>query len=51
MGKKKKQREEMIQNQHSDYTKPAEYKILKKKTIKDYFAFVKSVDRSTPASK
>ena len=31
MGKKKKQREEMIQNQHSDYTKPAEYKILKKK--------------------
>ena len=34
MGKKKKQREEMIQNQHSDYTKPAEYKILKKKTIR-----------------
>ena len=38
MGKKKKQREEMIQNQHSDYTKPAEYKILKKKTIKELIA-------------
>ena len=28
MGKKKKQREEMIQNQHSDYTKPAVQVVL-----------------------
>ena len=38
MGKKKKQKEEMIQGQHNDYTKPAEYKILRKKTIKELIA-------------
>ena len=38
MGKKKKQREEMIQGQRSDYTKPAEFKFLKKKTIKELIA-------------
>lgn len=31
MGKKNKQREEVIQNQHNDYTKPEEFKILKRK--------------------
>ena len=35
---KKKQKEEMIQGQHNDYTKPAEYKILRKKTIKELIA-------------
>ena len=38
MGKKNKQREEVIQNQHNDYTKPEEFKILKKKTIKELIA-------------
>ena len=35
MGKKDKQREVEVQKQHSDYTNPNEYKILKKKTIKE----------------
>jgi len=35
MSKKDKQREIEVQQQHNDYTKPNEYKILKKKTIKE----------------
>ena len=35
MSKKDKQKEVEVQKQHSDYTKPNEYKILKKKTIKE----------------
>ena len=35
MSKKDKQREVEVQKQHSDYTNPNEYKILKKKTIKE----------------
>ncbi len=35
---KRKQEEEKLQNQHNDYTKPDEYTILKKKTIKELIA-------------
>ncbi len=35
MSKKSKQQEKELKNQHNDYTKPDEYKILKKKTIKE----------------
>ena len=38
MSKKSKQREEELQKQHNDYTKPDEFKILKKKTIKELIA-------------
>ena len=38
MSKKKKLREEELQKQHNDYTKPDEYKILRKKTIKELIA-------------
>ena len=40
MSKKKKQQqaELELQKQHNDYTKPAEFKILKKKTIKELIA-------------
>jgi len=38
MSKKKKLREEELQKQHNDYTKPDEFKILKKKTIKELIA-------------
>ncbi len=34
MSKKNKKQDEFIQRQQSDYTKPEEFKILKKKTIK-----------------
>ena len=36
--KKEHQREAELQKQHNDYTKPDEFKILKKKTIKELIA-------------
>lgn len=38
MSKKNKKQDEFIQRQQSDYTKPEEFKILKKKTIKELIA-------------
>ena len=35
---KKKQREEELQSQHNDYSRPDEFEILKKKTIKELIA-------------
>ena len=39
LGKKRKQEKEELQNkQNNDYTKPGEYSILKKRTIKELIA-------------
>ena len=43
MSKKNKQKDEIIQGQHNDYTKPEEYKILRKKTIKELIAPICSI--------
>ena len=38
MSKKSKMKQAELNKQHNDYTKPDEYKILRKKTIKELIA-------------